>query len=321
MSGGIQTQVNGVQAPGVAGGFASSNPRFRTLSGPGGLVAGAAGVTIGFFAWLSVQSIDPDNAAQIVNSFGSGIPDGFVGLADSPAVITTYLADASMVINAGFPVPLYSSGEFWAVNNGAGQALVGQKAYASYVSGAVTFAAAGSPTTASATASPIAAGTAATFTGSITGNVLTTIGAVTNTIYPGAVVTGTGVASGTAIVKQLSGTTGGAGTYAVNIPEQAVVSASLTATPYVLDTTGGTVTGTVVQGSTIQSTSGTVTGTVVGAAVTVLNGIAAGKHVVATGGGTSLSGTVVLASNVETKWYARSSGGAGELIKISEIVQ
>ena len=317
MSGGFQTQVSTQPSPAVAGDFASWNQnRFSVLAGPGGLVAGAAGVTIGAFAWTSQAYIDTDNAPTIVNSFGGGLPTGFVAR-EQQGLITTYLADASMVIPQGFGVTLYDAGDFWVVNNGATTALPGQKCYANFTNGLATFANTGSPTTASATLSTIAAGTAATFTGSVSGNVLTTSGAVTNTIYPGAVLSGGTVASGTQIVAQLSGTTGGAGTYALSIAEQTVASASLTATPYVLDTTGGTVTGTIVLGSTITSAGGTATGVVVGASVTALNTPTTGKHIVNTGGGTVTSGTIVLESNYETKWYARSQGLAGELVKIS----
>ena len=317
---GFQTQVYSNLAPGVAGAFCDANPRYTVDAGPGGLVAGAGGVTIGNFAWANDEFVDGDGAASIVQSFGSGPVTGFVGR-EQQGLNSTYLSDAGLSILQGFPVTLFSGGGFWALNSGASQALPGMKAYANFLTGAVSFAVTGSPTTASATSSSIASGTAATCTGTIVGNVLTTSGSVTNTIYPGAVVTGTGVASGTTIVQQLTGTTGGAGTYAVSIPEQSVASTSLTITPYVLDTTGGTVTGTIVVGSVLQSAGGTATGTVVGMSAAAV--YASGKYVMApapgqTSAGTVTSGTIVLASNVETKWYARTSGLAGEIVKISD---
>lgn len=317
LNGGLgQSQVYYQPAPAVAGDFASANTnRFNVLAGPGGLVAGASGVAVGLFAWTEANYLDSDGAGSIVNNFGSGQVTGFVHR-EQQGLITTYLQDATMIVPQGFPVTLFDSGDFWVLNNGATQAVPGQKAYANFTTGQATFAATGTPTTASATSSVISTGTAATFTGSISGNVLTVSG-VTNTIYPGAVVSGGTVASGTTIVAQLSGTTGGAGTYAVSIPEQTVASASLTATPYVLDTTGGSVTGTIVVGSTVQSAGGTVTGTVVGLGVTVLNTPVTGKHILNGGTGTVTSGTIVLASNVETKWYARTSALPGELVKIS----
>lgn len=53
-------------------------------------------------------------------------------------------------------------------------------------------------------------------TGSIGGNVLNVTAVTSGTIVNGAAITGTGVAANTVITGQLSGTTGGIGTYAVN---------------------------------------------------------------------------------------------------------
>ncbi len=315
MSGGFQTQVNTAQAPGVAGDFCDLNPYYSTVAGAGALVAGPLGLNVGRFAWTSYTQIDNDSAPGVANNYGTGPVAGFVGRFQQ-GLITQYLGYAGVNIPTGFGVTLYSAGDFWVTNSGASMARPGMKAYANFISGLVTFAAAGSPTTASATLSTIAAGTAATGTGIIVGNVLTITG-VSNTIYPGALVTGSGVASGTTIVAQLTGTTGGAGTYAVNIPLQSVTSTALTITPYVMDTTGGTVTGTIEIGSMVQSAGGTPTGTVVGASVTAL--VSAGIYVVTTGGGTVSSGTIVLASNVETSWYARSSALQGEVLKMSNV--
>lgn len=67
------------------------------------------------------------------------------------------------------------------------------------------------------------------FTGVISGNTLTT-SSVTGTIYPGATLSGTGVTSGTVIYAQLTGTTGGAGTYSVSVTGT-VASATMTTAP------------------------------------------------------------------------------------------
>lgn len=314
MSNGIQNSVTVQPAVGVVGDFASANPRFSQLAGPGAIVAGPNGLTIGKFAWLSYSQIDGDGAPAAANNNGSGPVAGFVGRAQQ-GLITTYLTPAGMTIPAGFQATLFSGGDFWALNTGAAAARPGMKAYANLTTGDVTFAAAGAPTTTSAATTAIAAGTAATGTGTIQGNVLT-ISGVTNTIYPGAVVTGTGVASGTTVVAQLSGTPGGAGTYAVNIPSQSVASTAITVTPYVM-TVGGAVTGPAITTGAVIQSSGTATGVVIGAAVTAQ--ITATTFVVATGGGTAASGTVVLALNVETSWHAASFGSQGEIVKISNV--
>ncbi|QPF81666.1 hypothetical protein IC762_17735 [Bradyrhizobium genosp. L] len=320
MSGGIQSQITTQPAPGIPGDFASANPRFAANFGAGGAVAGPNGLVVNLACWASYSQIDGDGAPCALNNFGSGNITGIAGRLEQ-GLITTYLSNAGVTIPAGVQASAFTGGDFWVKNNGAGQAQSGMKAYASFTTGQFTFAAPGAPTTASATSSSIATGTAATFTGSISNDVLTVTGSVTNTIYPGAILSGSGVATNTVITSQLSGATGGAGTYSLSIPEQSVASESLTATPYVLDTTGGTVTGSIVQGSVISSAGGTATGTVVGMSVATVNQPATGKYIVAPvaniAPGTVTSGTIVLASNVETSFYAVSSALAGESVKIS----
>lgn len=316
--GGIQTSVGGVPAPAVAGDFASANwNRYSVLSGPGGLVAGSAGVFVGRFGWLSDLFVDPDNAAQIVNSFGAGVPDGFVSRPDSPAIITTYLADSTMLIQQGSPVPLKSGGDFWVKNDGSTQAIVGQKAYANLANGQVSFAATASAATAAFTGA-IAANTtvaAISMTGSIAGNVLTVTAVSTGTLYPGTILTGpAGIASGTTVLAQLSGTPGGVGTYALSIPEQTVASGTVVGT-YGILTVSAVSSGTIALGGIVGGASA---GTIITAFGTGTGGT--GTYIVnntQTVGSTSLTST----TNAETKWIARSSGAPGELVKISEILQ
>jgi hypothetical protein len=248
------TQVNVVQAPAVAGDFADKNPRATVDAGPGALVAGAAGVTVGRFAW-----VDPANQSKVSNT-GFGQVSGFIARVQQ-ALITLFLAEGSNVVPSGYPVTLHSGGGFWVQNDGTTEALFGQKAYANYADGRVSFAATGAPTTASGTASSIAAATAISVTGTIVGNVFTAVSGLSGTIVPGAILTGTGVATGTQVTAQLTGTTGGLGTYTVNIPDQAVTSTTIGGT-YGTLTVGGTVTGTFVVGSTLSG-SGVTAGTTI----------------------------------------------------------
>ena len=319
MTSGFQTQVSSNLAPAVAGDRASQNTNlYSVLAGPGALIAGPAGVTVGRFAWLSSNYLDADSAAAIVNSFGGGPVSGFV-MREQQGLITTYLADAGMVIPGGMDVTIYNSGDFWVKNDGSTQALVGMKAYADVSTGKASFAATGAPTTTTQTSATITAGTAATFTGSIAGNVLTISSAVVNTLYYGALVGGASVAAGTQIVGLLSGTKGASGsTYSLNIGGQTIAAEAMTATPYIAAGTGGAG---IVVGSTIAATaSGAATGVVVGGVVTDI--ITAGTSVVVAlpnpGTGTFTTGTITFEQNVETNWYAQSSGAAGELIKISK---
>lgn len=301
----FQATVNTQPAPAVAGDFASTNPRASVLAGPGGLVAGAAGVTVGRFAW-----VDPGDGIT-VNSFGLGAPSGFVHR-EQQALITAYLAESGMLIPAGFQMALMASGDYWVKNDSAVQALPGQKVYADLTDGRATkFGVTGSPTQGFSVTASIAASTASV-TGSIADNVLTVTAVGSGTLVPGGTLSGTGVASGTKIVRQLSGTAGGIGTYEVNIAEQTVAS------------------------TTVSETYGTMTVTVVGSgtieldAVLAGSGVTAGTQVTAFGTGAGGTGTYIVdqnavvssttitgTQNVETKYIVMTPGLAGELVKIS----
>jgi len=318
MTGGIQQTVTTQPAPGVAGDFCDANPRYSVDAGPGGGVAGPNGLVIGRFAWASYSTTDADGAPVAYNNFGSGPVIGFVGRAQQ-GLITTYLTAAGMTIPAGFMATPFSAGGFWVRNDGATEALPGQKCYANFADGKATFAAAGSPSGATATSWSISAQTAS-FTGSISGDVLTVTGAVTGTIYPGSVLSGTNVATGTQITGQLSGTTGGDGTYSVSIPEQIVAATTITAA-YGLLTLTTVSAGAFGVGDTLTgATAGVTAGTTITQFITGSGGT--GSTAAVTPSQTSSSGSqgnLTGATNVETSWYARSSGLAGELVKITNV--
>jgi hypothetical protein len=103
-------QVNTVPAPAVEGDFADTNPRFTAAAGPGGLVAGPSGVTIGRFVWFFGSTFDPDSTPQQVTNSLSGVQPfggsnaiaqtnvvGLVGRAQQ-GLITTYLTASGMLI-------------------------------------------------------------------------------------------------------------------------------------------------------------------------------------------------------------------------------
>jgi hypothetical protein len=309
----FQSQVNTQPAIGVPGDFCDSNPRYTVDAGAGGIVAGPNGVVVGAFAWLT-QPPDADGAPSVANNTGFGPVAGFVHR-DNNAIFTQYLQEASLIIPAGFNMALFSGGGFFAKNSGTTQAQPGMKAYANFANGLVTFAATGTPTGGgSGSASTIAPGTA-TVTGSISGAVLTVATVGSGTVYTGATLAGTSVATGTTIVSQISGTTGGVGQYYVSNSEQNVPAGTAITLTYGLLTVGGTV----VSGFAI---GGVLTGT----------GVTAGTMITANGTGTGGAGTYIVnnsqtvaseaisvsAINVETKWYCRSTGNAGETVKISE---
>lgn len=311
---GFQKQVYYQPAPAVEGDFASTNPRATVLAGPGGLICGDAGVIVGRFAWATDEYVDGDGAPASVNNFGSGPVTGFVHR-EQQGLIEVYLEEATMQVPAGFPITLFEGGDFWVKNAGASQALPGMKAYANYADGTVTFAASGAPGTASGSASSIAASTSSV-TGSISGNVLDVTAVGSGAVYPGTTISGTDVASGTQIVEQLTGTPGGIGTYSVSIPEQNAASTTISGA-YGTLTVGGTVTGVFGVGDTLSGTN-VVAGTAITALISGTGG--AGTYVV--NNNTVVSSTAITAgTSIETKWFCRSAGLSGELVKMSSYAQ
>lgn len=207
---GFQNVVNLTQAPAVAGDFASANPRATVLAGPGGLVAGVGGVTVGKFAWVNPSD------GKTVQSYGTATvaPSGFVHR-DQQALIQNYLQIASMNVPVGFGVTLHNAGDFWALVTGSTAATIGAAVYANYSTGDITIgsAASGASVTASMGSTSTAA-LGATFTASAgTPTTQLVVTSVTGFISIGEQVSGTGITAGTTIVSQLSGTPNGAGTY------------------------------------------------------------------------------------------------------------
>lgn len=310
---GFQSQVNTVPAPGVVGDFASGNPRAAVLAGPGGLVAGVSGAYVGRFAW-AVNPDDADGAPSFVNNYGTGSVTGFVHR-EQQGLITVYLQEASLLVPAGFPITLFDAGDFWVKNDGATTAYPGQKAYANFADGKATFAATGSVTTGGSATGTIAAGTASV-TGSISDDTLTVTVVGSGVLYPGGTLSGTNVASGTKIVRQLTGTAGGVGTYAVSIAGQSATSTTISET-YGLFTAVSALSGVFGVGDILSGAGG--------------GGVTSGTNITALGTGTGGLGTYIVdptqtvtsttisvaAINVETKWYARSTALPGEIVKIS----
>lgn len=311
---GFQTTVNLQPAPAVEGNFASANPRFTSLTVPGGFVAGADGVTVGRFCWA-----DPYSDQQVV-SHGSGAPLGFIAN-ELQAMIVTYLAETSMQVQPGFGVTPYNGGDFWVKNNGTTTALINQKAYANFADGSISFGATGSPPQAASVTGSIAAVGAISFTGSIAapptgstvGSILTvTGGAAAGEIVVGATLSGSGVTSGTKIVSQLTGAAGTTGTYAVDIP-QTVASTTITGAAGVLTVTA-VGSGTLGVGSVLAG-SGVTTGTIITALGTGTGGT--GTYIVSptqSAGSTTITAT----AGIETKWRCATVGASGELVKMSD---
>lgn len=135
----FQQQVNGVQAPAVAGDFCDANPRVSYNAGKGALVAGAAGLTVGLFAWVTM---DADGQPYSAVNSGAGVPQGFVHR-EQQGLITTYLDGAGMTVPEGFPVTLHTHGGFWMKNETGGAVAVGDAVFTTVADGKFSATAAG----------------------------------------------------------------------------------------------------------------------------------------------------------------------------------
>jgi hypothetical protein len=300
---GFQKTTNQFPAPGLPGDFASANPRHNVLAGPGQLVAAPAGVTSGRFAW-----VDPSGTFAANN--GTGLPAGLVARSFGRAPITTYLAETANLIPGGFEVTVWNSADIWVMNDGTNEALIGMKAYASFVDGRVTFGATGAPPQAGSVTGSIAPATAA-FTGSIAGNVLTVTAVSSGVLVPGETITGSGILPGTTIVNQVSGAANGIGVYTVSVP-QAVASGAMSGSYGILTVTA--------VGSGALAVGDTLSG----------SGVTAGTFIVSLGTGTGGTGTynvspsqtaasttITAGGGIETRWIAMSIGLPGEVVKVS----
>jgi len=310
---GFPAAVNLQQAPAVAGDFASNNPRFSVLAGQGANVAGSGGVTVGRFAW-----VDAADRITAVNH-GVGAPTGFIAR-ELQAIITTWLAETTMVVPEGLAITLYNGGDFWVTNAGSNEVVPGMKAYANYLTGAITFAATGTPPQAAEVTGAIAAVASTTVTASIAApvanttqpSVMTVTAVGGGVLRKGGVLSGSGVVTGTTIVEQLTGTAGGIGTYTVDIP-QTVASTTITMAAGTL-TVSAVASGTLGIGQ-VLSGSGVTAGTKITDLITGTGGT--GTYIV-TPSQSASSTTITATAGVETKWLAASFAAAGELVMMTD---
>lgn len=304
MTAGFQQTVNVQPAPAVAGDFASANPRASVLAGPGALVAGPSGVTVGRFAWVDAAN------QTLVSNYGpyGQAPTGFVHR-EQQALITQYLAETSNLVPSGFGITLMSAGDYWVTNDGSAETLVGNYVYANYADGKVsTNAANNAPSTASVTGA-VTAGSSSS-TGSIAGNVLTVTAVGSGTLVVGTTLSGTNVASNTMITAQISGTAGGIGTYYVNIPDQVVASTTLTGS-YGILTVSAVSSGVLSVGQTISGGSAT-------GYITAYGTGAGGTGTYFTSDDTTQTSTTITADmSVLTKYRAMTAAPVGGLFKMS----
>jgi hypothetical protein len=224
---GFQQYVNQQPAPAVAGDFAGNNPK-ASLPSPvaGGLkVAAGQTVTVGYFAWADINGLVYSSAAAAAVAGVAGV--GFVGRpANEPsALITAFLGESVMTLQAGMPCTLLTAGDYWA-NFPAGAAQ-NAAVYATAATGAPTTTAGGNTLTTYKTASVAKANAVSDATATIAADTgVLTLSAPASGVYEvGQRVTGVGVPANTYITAQLTGTPGGVGTYQTNSLNRAAVAA------------------------------------------------------------------------------------------------
>jgi hypothetical protein len=119
---------------------------------------------------------------------------------------------------------------------------------------------------------------------------------------------------------QLTGVAGAAGTYALNIGEQTVASGTSLSGTYGLMTVGGTIAGSFAIGGVVTSTLGSfVAGTMITGFGTGTGG--AGTYYVNNNTAVGTGQAIEFTTNIETPWQAVSSGGIGEVVKMTTVIQ
>lgn len=206
----FQSQVNLYQAPAVAGDFADRNPRTSLTAGEGALVAGAAGVVVGRFAWTDANGLVSNGVVNIAAS-----AYGFVHR-EQQALITTYLAESGNVIRPGCEMTLMRRGAFWAMF--AAGATFKQRVYINIADGSAVAAAANAPATDTFTATTTSGSTTINVTAVNAGNVLAM----------GQPISGTGIPAGAYIVSGPAA--GGVGAYVISAAATAAGSVTVTNT-------------------------------------------------------------------------------------------
>ncbi len=319
----FQKQVNVNPAPFSLGDRATNNPISTVVAGRGNLTAGLLGTTIAKFAW---QSLTASTGASVVNNYSPTaptVPDGFIAN-EQQGDITVWLADHTMSVYPGYPVTIMDGGDFVA-QNPYGDSVIGQKVFANLFSGDVLTAATGSFPTNSF-------GSAAAFTATVSGYVMTVSAVTSGSLAVGQLITGTGVPFPT-YIESLGNGTGSAGTY--NLTQTMTISTGEAMTSQTPAGIGGCVASSVsASASSTTLTVNTVTsGTIaVGQYVSATN-IPSGTYIAALGTGTGGAGTYVLSAEttgsittqpanfsswIETDWKVKSPGNVGDFIVIGK---
>lgn len=296
---GFQKVVRNQPGVAVQGDFYGTNPRASVLGLEGQYQSPLGGVVVGNFAWAL------PNANALSASYVTPAQIGFVGR-NNQALITEFLGIATLTVPRGYPVTLYSQGDFWALF--AAGATPGQRVYADPNTGAPVAGPASGINVASVTAVGGFVGTAAQ---TAAGTTMTVSAVTAGRLIVGSVLAGTGVDVGLTVVAQLTGTPGGVGTYTVSTTT-GFASTAVTATSDTMDVTavGSGVLGV---GSKLSG-SGVTAGTVI---TGQLSGTTGGVGVYTISPVQKWTSTTVSENAIPTPFIVNGVAAAGELAPIS----
>lgn len=218
---GFQKVVYAQPALGVEGDWAGNNPRASLPPVVAGAYKVAPGQTVrvGYFAWAGLDGLVYSSAAGAAAVGVAGV--GFVqrGSNEPSALITAFLGESIMTLQAGLPVTLITAGDVY--GNFPLGAAANVAVYATAATGAPTTTAGGNTATtfktgsvARAPAVTDAATTIAVDTGVMT---VAALAGGSPLIQVGDRVTGGTVPAFTFIERQISGVAGGAGVYQTSL--------------------------------------------------------------------------------------------------------
>jgi len=322
----FQQNVNVYPSPGVVGARASQNPVSTVDAGQLGLVAGAAGTTVGKFAW---NTYDVAGGPGKANSFSltGKVPNGFISN-EQQALITAWLGETGMQVPAGYPITEMQRGDFWAQNRYA-NADIDQKVFANLFTGDVLGAAAGSfPLIEVGSNAIIASATIAA--GSYELNIITLTSGVIEVgdevFFPA----GTpGAPTGRTYINSFGTFNGTSGTVELTQAPTATFTTKAFTTTSPFGTGGGVVVASANPGTTVVNISSVTNGQVVAGQLAQGTGIPAGAYIASLGTFNGTSGTINLSAAttvtltamnlsafIETPFYVTAPANVGDLVKI-----
>ena len=321
----FQNHINLYPAPGVPGDRASMNPTATVAAGPGGLVAGALGCYAGRFAWNTYATA---GGPGLANSYCLTAlkPDGFVQN-ERQALLPLITDEYSFLIPAGMGVTEFERGDFWAVST-YGDAAIGDKVFANLISGqCMAGTASDFPTDVAGSSSVL---TATLVSGSYTMTITATTSGLPEV---GHAVSGKHIPAGT-FIESIGGYNGSTGTVFLTNPADATAAVAEAVTTIAPEGIGGatitasgndgsttlnvvsTVTGAIVKGSRIKQTTYLPSGPAYVASIGTYNGVSGTVVLSQALTGTPSSAAFSLSTWIETDWYVKSPGNAGDVIKI-----